>query len=197
VLTLCTWGTAQATLYVYQTPDGSRLVTDKRMFGKGYRLVHRSNVVEGVGAVAAGRAAGHLGPRRIDTTAYDKLIRKVARSNKLDPALVKAVIHAESSFDPTAVSRKGAQGLMQLMPATARRFGVANPFDPVENVTAGTRYLRELMERFHFNARLALAAYNAGEEAVKRHRGIPPYAETRDYVHKVQLLQSRYAGKYY
>jgi soluble lytic murein transglycosylase-like protein len=196
VLLLCSGSAAHATLYVYRAPDGSRLVTDTRMSEKGYRLLHRSDIVEGVGAVAAGRVPAHR-VRPVKHSAYDKLIRKVARSYSLDPALVKAVVHAESSFDPYAISRRGAQGLMQLMPETAQHYGVANPFDPEQNVTGGTHYLKDLMKRFNFNAGLALAAYNAGADAVERHRGIPPYSETRNYVRKVQWLHSRYAGKYY
>ena len=116
--------------------------------------------------------------------AYDHLIVRAARNNRIEPALVKAVIAAESNFKPWAVSRAGAQGLMQLMPATARKLGVRDPFHPTENVEGGSRYLRTMLDRYG-DLRRALAAYNAGAKAVDRYQGIPPYAETRAYVVRV------------
>ncbi|MFO1189608.1 MAG: lytic transglycosylase domain-containing protein [Alphaproteobacteria bacterium] len=110
------------------------------------------------------------------------------RRYRLDPALVLAVISVESSFRPDAVSAKNAQGLMQLIPATATRFGVRDAFDPEENLRGGMAYLRWLLDHFAGNVQLAVAAYNAGENAVERHRGVPPYAETRAYVKKIQQL---------
>jgi soluble lytic murein transglycosylase len=115
---------------------------------------------------------------------YDKLILRSARNHRVEPALVKAVIAAESNFKPTAVSRVGAQGLMQLMPETARELGVENPFHPAQNVDGGTRYLRDMLDRFG-DLKRAVAAYNAGPEAVDRYRGVPPYPETLDYVARV------------
>ena len=112
------------------------------------------------------------------------LIRQVATSMEVDPKLLEALVETESKFDPYAVSRKGAMGLMQLMPETARRFEVANVFDPRQNLEGGTRYLKELLDRYDDTA-LALAAYNAGEDAVDRYRGIPPYRETRGYVSRI------------
>jgi len=105
---------------------------------------------------------------------------------------VKAVIHAESDFVPYAVSPKGALGLMQLMPATARRHGVWRVFDPRENVEGGVRYLRFLLDRYAGNVRLALAAYNAGEGAVDRYGGIPPYRETQEYLERVLAYRQAY-----
>ena len=106
----------------------------------------------------------------------------------VSPALVHAVITAESNYDPEALSRAGAMGLMQLMPGTARRFGVADPWDPEQNVHGGVRYLRELLDRFQ-NLKLALAAYNAGEGAVEQHGNqVPPYQETQTYVQRVMGL---------
>ncbi len=114
------------------------------------------------------------------------LILAAAREHKVDPALITAVIRAESNFSPRAVSRKGACGLMQLMPATARRLGVRRPFDPAENIRGGAAYLSKLAERFgDTEVELILAAYNAGEQAVEDYGGVPPFRETRDYVQKV------------
>src|SRR5487761_155024 len=114
-----------------------------------------------------------------------KVVNAAAKRNHLDPALVQAVIQNESDWNPYAVSRKGAFGLMQLMPSTAERFGVGNVFDPAQNIEGGTRYLRELLNHYHGNLRDSLAAYNAGEQAVARYGGVPAYPETRAYVRKV------------
>jgi soluble lytic murein transglycosylase-like protein len=117
---------------------------------------------------------------------YDSIIDKAALAAALEPDLLRAVIVVESGFDSRAVSKRGAVGLMQLMPATALRFGAANSFDPTQNVHAGARYLKFLIDRFGHNLRLALAAYNAGEDAVDRNGGrIPPFAETMTYVPRV------------
>jgi len=116
---------------------------------------------------------------------YDALIEAEAKRANVDAALVSAVIRAESNYEPRSVSRKGARGLMQLMPATARRFGVSRPFDPRANVRGGAKYLRELADRYDGNPELVLAAYNAGENAVETHGGVPPYRETVRYVQKI------------
>jgi soluble lytic murein transglycosylase len=115
---------------------------------------------------------------------YDSLILRAARSQRLEPALVKAVIAAESDFNPRAVSRAGALGLMQLMPRTAERMGVDDALQPEQNVHGGTRYLRAMLDRYR-DLSHALAAYNAGPKAVDRYRGIPPYKETQAYVARV------------
>lgn len=122
---------------------------------------------------------------------YDNLIGRAARAYSVEPALVKAVIAAESNFDATAVSRVGAQGLMQLMPRTADAMGVSEPFEPTQNVLGGTRYLRRMLERYGDVSR-ALAAYNAGPRAVDRYQGIPPYRETQRYVTRVLNYYRRY-----
>jgi soluble lytic murein transglycosylase len=126
---------------------------------------------------------------------FDPLIAEASRQHGVPPALVKAVIHAESAFDPRAVSRKGAMGLMQLMPDTARSLGVREPFAAAQNVLAGTRYLRRLHDRYG-SWTFTLAAYNAGPGAVDRYRGVPPYGETRQYVTKVLSYYRRYHGDF-
>jgi len=116
---------------------------------------------------------------------YEGIIRRKSRKYNLDPSLVRAIITVESNWQPYAVSIKGAMGLMQLMPVTARKTGVKNPFDPEQNIEGGTRYLRTLLDMFNNDIRLALAAYNAGPELVRRFGGVPPIAETRRYIRKV------------
>jgi soluble lytic murein transglycosylase len=127
-----------------------------------------------------------------ETTRYDGLIREISRSYDVHPALVKAVIKAESGFDPNAVSKKGAQGLMQLMPETAYDLKVYDPFHPRDNINGGVKFLKQLMGRFNNNLPLTLAAYNAGPEIVARYEGIPPYGETQHYVKKVLRYFDRY-----
>jgi soluble lytic murein transglycosylase-like protein len=115
----------------------------------------------------------------------DEIINSISGRHHIDPDFINSVIHAESGFNQHAVSRKGAQGLMQLMPQTADQLGVADAFNPGDNVEGGTRYLRELLERYNFDAVKALAAYNAGPARVEQYGGVPPYAETRAYVARI------------
>jgi soluble lytic murein transglycosylase-like protein len=169
-------------------------------FTDGRGVTHFSNVpVDGRyrllletpdGASESGGAlrAGDL--RR--SAAYEPFIQAAARAMELEPALLRAVILVESGFNERAVSKKGAQGLMQLMPATAQHYGAEDAFDPSQNITAGARYLRDLIDRYDSNLQLVLAAYNAGESAVERHgRRIPPFAETRRYVPRVMRVYQR------
>ena len=124
-----------------------------------------------------------------DSQRYDPIIDRVSAEQGVDAKLVRAVIQVESAYQERARSPKGAMGLMQLMPDTAKHYAVANPYDPTSNIEAGIKHLKSLLDRFPVN--LALAAYNAGEAAVQRFRGVPPYQETRDYVSRILLLASR------
>lgn len=131
---------------------------------------------------------------RLNTAAYQAEIASAARAHGVDEAIVRAIIHAESAFNPNALSRVGAQGLMQLMPATARRFGVTDSFDASQNIGGGVQYLAWLLKRFNGNLTLAAAGYNAGEGAVDKYGGVPPYSETQRYVQRVGVLAERYRG---
>ena len=133
-------------------------------------------------------------PTNISRTEIDNLISKYADKNGLDEDFVKAVINQESGFNPNATSPCGAMGLMQLMPTTAQGLGVTNAYDVEQNINGGTKYLKGLMDRFGNDKQLALAAYNAGPNAVKKYGGIPPYAETQDYVKKVLNKYDTYKG---
>lgn len=156
--------TAQAQVYVRAAADGSVHLSDRP--AAGYALL------------VPGAPAG-----------VQRMAREAALRHGVDPVLVRAVIGVESAWNPRAVSPKGAAGLMQLMPQTARRYGVADRFDPAQNVDAGVRYLRDLLGMFRGDLPLALAAYNAGEGAVLRHGGrVPPYPESRRYVERVLRL---------
>jgi soluble lytic murein transglycosylase-like protein len=123
---------------------------------------------------------------------YDILIREFARKYQVDPALIKAIIRAESGFNPYAVSKKGARGLMQLMPQTAQRLNVTNSFNPRDNIDGGVRYFKYLLGLFNDDLRLSLAAYNAGENLVLQNGSIPPYRETIDYIRKVLSFYQSY-----
>jgi hypothetical protein len=174
---------AEAGVWMYEDENGNVHFTDRPR--KGFQKKELS---------AKRRPA--LGHRIVrwdgPTDRWDGVIRHASRDYKVEPALVKAVIHAESLFDSNAVSRKGAQGLMQLMPTTAGFVGVEDAFDPWQNIRGGTRYLQYLMRRFRGNLELSLAAYNAGENTVLRYGGIPPYRETQRYVKRVLHLYRRY-----
>jgi len=179
VLAAAAGGVAHADIYSFVDAAGvthfSNVPVDNR-----YRLLL---------ATPAEERAERPGHWLAKSALYDPMIDRAARSAAVRPELVRAVIVVESAFNPRAVSKRGAVGLMQLRPATARRYGVSNAFDPEQNITAGARYLRDLMARFGNDMELALAAYNAGEDAVERYgRSIPPFSETRHYVPAVMRV---------
>jgi soluble lytic murein transglycosylase-like protein len=149
-------------------------------------------------AVTAGEASGvsasSSAPVAFDRGSLRQLVAEVSREHGLDPALIDALVRVESDYNPVAVSRKGARGLMQLMPATAARLNVADVFDPEQNVRGGVREFARLVDQYAGSLPLALAAYNAGEGAVAIHRGIPPFTETRDYVRRILTM---YTGRPY
>jgi hypothetical protein len=165
---------AGAEMYKLTAPDGTLHFTNAPTDPSYQRM-----------GFTTGTAAGWLRLPQGETGPFVGEIRAAAERYGVPIKLVSAVIRAESGFNARAVSRKGAQGLMQLMPATASMLGVRNSFDPGENIDGGVRHLRSLIDRFPDNLPLALAAYNAGERAVVQHRGIPPFPETQDYVTKV------------
>lgn len=179
----------QAEVYIYTDSSGKRVVTDRPLQETGYHLQHRRTNIEDVGHLLSGKMDGLNSRRR---QLYDAYIREASRIYRIDPALVKAVIHVESDFNPLAVSPKGARGLMQLMPLTAARYHQKDLFSPMANIDVGTRHLAVLIQRYPHDIRLALAAYNAGEHNVDRYRGIPPFRETQDYVKKVLKYRDRY-----
>jgi soluble lytic murein transglycosylase-like protein len=171
-------------------------VTTRRVEGDTLVLVLKGGGEVGVPAamvqgVVPDEVIEEIRPAAEGLVDFERLVVAAARRHGLDPALVRAVVGVESAFLPQAVSAKGAQGLMQLMPGTARDLGVADPFDPAANLDGGSRYLSSLVARYDGDLTKALAAYNAGMGAVARHGGVPPYAETRNYVRKVL---GRYQG---
>jgi len=184
---------AEAKIYVYVGADGSRVVTDHPFEKPGFHILHAQQTVHNIGDVLAGRQDSAVdGDVSTSPEHYDSYILTASEKYKLDPALVKAVIHAESNFNPLAISSKGARGLMQLMPETAARYNEYNLFSPPSNINAGTRHLSYLLERYSHNEILALAAYNAGEDMVDRYQGIPPFRETRQYVRRVMQYHNQY-----
>jgi soluble lytic murein transglycosylase-like protein len=182
-------GFARADIFAFTDSNGvthfSNVPSDSR-----FKLLIAASPVPAA-AAASGKTVDWLAR----SAKYDQAIAGAAKANTVQAALVRAVIVVESGFNPRAVSKRGAVGLMQLQPATARRYGVKDIYDPEQNIRAGTHYLSDLLTRFDSNLELALAAYNAGEEAVERYgRHIPPYAETLAYVPSVMRVYQRLMG---
>ena len=173
--------TAQARVFLYQMPDGSRLISDHPLINTKAKLVRRGKKLNNIGHYAARRTV--RAKRRMRLWSY--FIFHESKKHGIDDSLVKAVIYTESYFNPNATSKKGASGLMQLMPATAEKYGVSDLYNPKQNIVAGIKHLRYLMTLFPDNLKHVLAAYNAGENAVNKYNGIPPYRETQGYVKKV------------
>lgn len=174
-------------VYVVHGPGRSVTFTSRKPgVGSHYKALHTNRFSRAPILKRSG------GAKRAVLSRYDALIANMAQEHRLDPALVKAVVHVESSFNPNATSPKGAMGLMQLMPATAKRFSVSNAYEPYQNVRAGVTYLRWLLNRYKGNIQFALAAYNAGEGRVDQYRGIPPYRETQNYVSSVMHYRKLY-----
>lgn len=187
LLTLLPWGgTTAGEIFKYEDRAGHVHLTDQPMPAPQYRLLWRSDS-RGLNASPASRPRyPNADQARRNRQRFTPMIERVAAMTRLRPELIDAVIRVESSYDPAAVSRAGAVGLMQLMPDTAQRYGVTDRSDPEANLIAGASYLRDLLEMFDSDLRLALAAYNAGENAVKRHGNrVPPFPETQRYVGKV------------
>lgn len=190
--------TAQAgNMYIYKDKGGQVLLTNVNPSGNFDKFTKKvkvtyykdSKMYDGSSNNYGSSATSNSGSRN----SYDSYIRASAARHGVDPALIKAMMHTESAFNPNARSPVGAQGLMQLMPATARRFKVSNAWNPAENIEGSAKYIAWLMKRFNNNVEFAIAGYNAGEGNVDKYNGIPPFKETRNYVQKVM---SRYHSLY-
>lgn len=173
-------------VYRYQQANGVTAFSDRAPKNQPYQLVR----FDCFACDLQSKVNWHNTPLFLQK--YQQEITTAARHHQLDPALIRAVIHAESAFNPNALSKTGAAGLMQLMPDTATEVGVQNVWHQQQNIQGGASYLSSLLKRYKGNMKLAMAAYNAGPGAVDRYQGIPPYSETQRYVERVQLLFSRY-----
>lgn len=179
--------TAATRVYTYVDANGVTVFTDRRPESTRYR-------VRNLGCFGTCRTGVDWERTPLFNGLFQAEITTVSETFGVDAALIRAVMHAESGFQPDAVSHAGAQGLMQLMPATARRFGVVDVFDAQANITGGVAYLAWLLEEFEGDLTRVIAAYNAGENAVRRHDGIPPFAETQEFVRRVKILHRRYSS---
>ena len=182
--------TARADIYAYADEKGVKHFTNIPGLDKRYKLVRKE------GPVAPRAAMTSFMPSDAEIQRYQSIVTAASRTHGVDASLVHAVISAESAYNPRAVSRAGAQGIMQLLTDTARRYGVTNAMDPVENIHGGVKYLKDLLAMFNGNAELAVAGYNAGENAVIRYGNrIPPYAETVNYVPKVMDFYRKFQAR--
>lgn len=181
-------GPVLAAIYVYKAPNGSTIITDSRIKKSGYKL-KKSYTTK------AYRSSNKNSPYKVRTikSKYDAVIVNTALKYDLEPSFIKAVIHVESAFDRYALSHAGAMGLMQLMPATASSYQLKQDhFNPNRNIEAGVQHIKDLMQRYNSDKTLSLAAYNAGEGAVSKYNGVPPYEETENYIKKVMRLYMLY-----
>ncbi|MFC3650373.1 lytic transglycosylase domain-containing protein [Dyella humi] len=210
-----TYSESRSSLSPALAATGAPDTPDNRVLrGAVYRVVHRDGSVEYTNIPPAGGQSSNVtrlfsyiatcmacnlhstinwGTVALNLDAYKDVIREASLESGVDEAVIRAIIHAESAFNPRAMSLKGAQGLMQLMPGTANDMGVLDAFDPVQNIRGGARYLGLLMKNFNGDVKLAAAAYNAGPGAVQHYNGVPPFAETQVYVQRVGELVQRYA----
>ncbi|RCK81240.1 MAG: Membrane-bound lytic murein transglycosylase D precursor [Candidatus Ozemobacter sibiricus] len=192
-------GVAHGAIYSYRDEKGRLFLTDNPP-NKKYKIVvttKKDRADPDIPTSGGGtlQILTEMAPQKIllpNDETFSTYINQAARMFGLDPYLIKSVVKVESDFDPSAVSSKGAQGLMQLIPSTARLVGCFDPFDPFENIKGGARYLRMMLDRFEGNLEHALAAYNAGPGRVEQYRGVPPFRETRNYVKKVQHYYAQY-----
>jgi len=183
---------ARADIYGYTDETGTLVLSDIKHDNR-YALLLQTEIAQNP-ALATPLAGGRINWK--NQQQFASMVAQAARDYQLDEALLHAVISTESGYEPRAISPKGAIGLMQVMPATGKRFGVVNLNDPAQNVAAGARYLRVLLKQFDNDLQLVLAAYNAGENAVLRHgKRIPPYRETRQYVPRVLALYKKFQAK--
>ena len=186
----CLLGAAHsaAETFIYEEDDGTRWITNQKMYGDQWTFIDK------YGRPTATKSCKGMTPQKLEQRAqkYMGLIQQYSEQYKLEVLLVKAVVRTESCFDRRATSRAGAEGLMQLMPRTAQGLGVLDSFNARLNIEAGTRYLSQLKKRFNNNMTLALAAYNAGQHNVKKHKGIPPFKETQNYVRRIAKFHQQY-----
>ena len=179
-------------VYAYVGKDGVRHYTSTRPRGVSVASMRTIRYSYMETCFACGNPGVDFGRLRLNTSAFQAEIAAASREFGVEEAILRAIMHAESSYNPMALSHAGAQGLMQLMPATARRFGVTDSYNAGQNIRGGAQYLAWLLKRFNGNLTLAAAGYNAGEGAVDRHGGVPPYKETQRYVQRVAVLADRY-----
>ncbi|HAV6078051.1 TPA: lytic transglycosylase domain-containing protein [Acinetobacter baumannii] len=188
--------TSAGQMYIYQDKNGSTLLTNRKSYDHSLKKVkvtyYPDSNIHSYSNWGTSEASV-LPSYSKNKNAFDHIIKQAAQQHGVSEGLIKAVMHTESGFNVNARSPVGAQGLMQLMPATARRFNVSNAYDPQQNIFAGAKYLSWLLKRFNGNTQMALAAYNAGEGNVDKYGGIPPFRETQDYVRRVT---SRYQNLY-
>lgn len=181
--------TAFAQVYTYTDENGITVLTNKKPDMTRYQVKNH-------GCFGTCRTGVNWSITPLKPKMYATEVNAAAKVFGVDKALIRAIMHAESWFEPAALSSAGAQGLMQLMPATQKRFGVGDPHNPQQNINGGVEYLAWLMKEFNQDKQRVIAAYNAGENAVKRHNGVPPFNETREYLRRVNILYQRYKNHF-